>query len=118
MKTKKATSSNVLTHRVVITPREDLGMRAPMIARLGARMAKHRASKLSEWLGDPQKTRRKREELLAAVGYQPDPVPFRARVVREEILPHARRRHYKLQINADEEINAILALPRDASPSN
>jgi hypothetical protein len=111
-------TSGTLTHTVVIGPHEDLGSREPIIRRLGKRMAAHRRDGMRKWLGDSIKTAEYRQALLSCLSYRPEPVPFRERLVREEVLSHSRRRHYRIRISPDEEVGAILALPLDASPKH
>ncbi len=101
-----------LRHTIIIGPKEDLGTRTPMVNALIDRMRKHRREELPKWVGNP---RRKREQLLARVSYNPAPVPFRARLLREESFPAYVRRTYRLQINPDDQTEALLFLPRRAS---
>ncbi|MBI4024558.1 MAG: hypothetical protein HY360_06225 [Verrucomicrobia bacterium] len=104
-----------LQYLIRIGPKEDLGTRAPMLGALAERMRRYRTHKAAQWIGDPHKTAAKRAELLAQVAYNPPPVPFRARTLGEERFPLFIRRTYRLRINPDDETEAFLFLPRNAS---
>src|ERR1051325_1176041 len=107
-----------LRYLIRIWPKEDLGSREPMVLALTERMRRYRARSTAQWIGDGSKTPRKQAELLERVSYDPPAVPFRARIVRQEAFPEFIRRTYRLQINADDQTEAFLFLPRDASRRN
>lgn len=86
-----------------------------MIAALTDRMERERHRRRMEWIGSSKKTARKRKELLGRIAYNPDPVPLQAKLLREETFEKFIRRTYRLQINPDDQTEAILALPKDAS---
>jgi dienelactone hydrolase len=86
-----------------------------MVNRLAARMESERRKAAGQWAVDPAAIRRKRQELLARLTYNPDPVSLRPRLLREERFPAFIRRTYRLQINPDDETGAYLHLPRHAS---
>lgn len=104
-----------LRYVVHIGPKEELGTRAPMVRVLTDRMELFRKRESAKWIGNPQKTRLKRAQLLKLLSYNPPPVPLRPRLLREEKFPAYLRRTYRLQINPDDQTEAFLYLPRDAS---
>jgi dienelactone hydrolase len=104
-----------LRYTIRITPREDLGTRREAVLRLFRRSERERRSASSRWAATPAGVRAKRRELLDRVAYRPAPVPFRARLLREARHPLFTQRFYRLQINPDDETEAVLYLPRGAS---
>lgn len=109
---------NDILQTIKITGREDLGTRRPMALRLYRRAALERARLSPRWVAPGARLRAKRSELLACVAYQPAPVPFRARLLREVRHPLFVQRFFRLQINPDDVTEAVLYLPRGASRRN
>lgn len=102
---------------VQITRDENLGTRLPMILRLAKRTELARRLELRNWLGDPAKTRQKREELLLHCCYKPQPVPLSPKLLRTVRMKHFVRYYYRIRISADDYTEAVLNLPYEATAS-
>lgn len=107
----------VIRHTIMITGAEDLGSRASMVTRLARRTIQMR-KRIQAEVVRPARVPSLRRELLRCVNYRPEPVPFRARLLGEENFSSYRRRFYRLQINPDDETEAVLYLPHHASARN